>query len=511
MIATYRLQLSPGAGLRTPCARWCPTCASWGSRTCTCRPRCRRGRARRTATTSSIPRGSPTRWAGRRGCARWPARASQIVLDIVPNHMGVSDENRWWADERERARVFDYDPEDGWYRRFFDIDDLAGRARRGPRGVRPRPRQGPRARARRRGRRAAGRPPRRARRPGRLPGAAARRRRRARVGREDPRTPASRCATGRSRAPSATSSSTTPPRCSSTRRARRRSRGCPDAGEPLRGGRGAAQLEQATTTFAREVERLRELLRHRRRSRRRWRRCRSTAPTSSRGRGASRTPTARAIAAAADGRARRRAGAARARPRRVRHALPADLAAGHGQGRRGHRVLPLPAAARAQRGRRRPGALRALGRRLPRRQRGAGRALPAQPARHPDPRHQALGRRARAHRRAEHDGRRVGGAGRGAGCAEADAPDEHSAYLVLQTLVGVLADRARAARGLRREGAARGQARTTLGGARRGLRGGGAPLRAGSASSARPTASSPSPSASPPRAGARRWASCCSS
>ncbi len=39
--------------------------------------------------------------------------------------MGVSEENRWWADERERARVFDYDPADGWYRRFFDIDDLA--------------------------------------------------------------------------------------------------------------------------------------------------------------------------------------------------------------------------------------------------------------------------------------------------------------------------------------------------------------------------------------------------
>jgi (1->4)-alpha-D-glucan 1-alpha-D-glucosylmutase len=49
-----------------------------------------------------------------------------IVLDVVPNHMGVGDENRWWTDEDERARVFDYDPEDGWYRRFFDIDDLAG-------------------------------------------------------------------------------------------------------------------------------------------------------------------------------------------------------------------------------------------------------------------------------------------------------------------------------------------------------------------------------------------------
>jgi (1->4)-alpha-D-glucan 1-alpha-D-glucosylmutase len=53
------------------------------------------------------------------------AEGLKIVLDIVPNHMGASDENHWWADARERARVFDYDPADGWYRRFFDIDDLA--------------------------------------------------------------------------------------------------------------------------------------------------------------------------------------------------------------------------------------------------------------------------------------------------------------------------------------------------------------------------------------------------
>jgi len=49
-----------------------------------------------------------------------------IILDIVPNHMGTGDENRWWADEEERTRVFDVDPETGHYRRFFDIDDLAG-------------------------------------------------------------------------------------------------------------------------------------------------------------------------------------------------------------------------------------------------------------------------------------------------------------------------------------------------------------------------------------------------
>jgi (1->4)-alpha-D-glucan 1-alpha-D-glucosylmutase len=49
-----------------------------------------------------------------------------IILDIVPNHMGTGEENRWWADEAERVRVFDVDPETGHYRRFFDIDDLAG-------------------------------------------------------------------------------------------------------------------------------------------------------------------------------------------------------------------------------------------------------------------------------------------------------------------------------------------------------------------------------------------------
>jgi (1->4)-alpha-D-glucan 1-alpha-D-glucosylmutase len=49
-----------------------------------------------------------------------------IVLDIVPNHMAADDANPWWADEKTRAEVFDYDPETGWYRRFFDVDGLAG-------------------------------------------------------------------------------------------------------------------------------------------------------------------------------------------------------------------------------------------------------------------------------------------------------------------------------------------------------------------------------------------------
>jgi (1->4)-alpha-D-glucan 1-alpha-D-glucosylmutase len=48
-----------------------------------------------------------------------------LVLDIVPNHMAASAENRYWADEDLRAKYFDLDPATGRWRRFFDIDELA--------------------------------------------------------------------------------------------------------------------------------------------------------------------------------------------------------------------------------------------------------------------------------------------------------------------------------------------------------------------------------------------------
>jgi (1->4)-alpha-D-glucan 1-alpha-D-glucosylmutase len=52
--------------------------------------------------------------------------APGVVLDIVPNHMATGESNPFWADERLRTKVFDVDPETGWHRRFFTIDDLAG-------------------------------------------------------------------------------------------------------------------------------------------------------------------------------------------------------------------------------------------------------------------------------------------------------------------------------------------------------------------------------------------------
>ena len=49
-----------------------------------------------------------------------------VIVDIVPNHMAACDENRFWTDERLRRRFFDVDPVTGRHRRFFDIDELAG-------------------------------------------------------------------------------------------------------------------------------------------------------------------------------------------------------------------------------------------------------------------------------------------------------------------------------------------------------------------------------------------------
>jgi (1->4)-alpha-D-glucan 1-alpha-D-glucosylmutase len=48
-----------------------------------------------------------------------------IILDVVPNHMATDDGNRFWADPALREQFFDVDPVTGRWRRFFDIDELA--------------------------------------------------------------------------------------------------------------------------------------------------------------------------------------------------------------------------------------------------------------------------------------------------------------------------------------------------------------------------------------------------
>ena len=161
-------------------------------------------------------------------------------------------------------------------------------------------------------------------------------------------------------------------------------------------------------------------------------------------------------------------------PRAVPRALPAAHAGDPGQGRRGHRVLPLRAAARAVRGRRRPEPLRDRRRCVSRRQRRPRRALPAPPALQPDPRHEALGRCARADRRArrhggglDRGGARLARAVRAAACRAARPMPSRSTRSSRRSW----APGRSSPSGLRVhvQGAARGQAQHELGRARRRL------------------------------------------
>jgi (1->4)-alpha-D-glucan 1-alpha-D-glucosylmutase len=67
---------------------------------------------------------------GEEGFRRLAAAAHEagmgVIVDFVPNHMATSEENPYWSDPGLRAKFFDIDPETGWHRRFFTIDDLAG-------------------------------------------------------------------------------------------------------------------------------------------------------------------------------------------------------------------------------------------------------------------------------------------------------------------------------------------------------------------------------------------------
>ena len=49
-----------------------------------------------------------------------------LVLDTVPNHMATDPANPFWSDPALREQFFDLDPVSGRWRRFFDVDDLAG-------------------------------------------------------------------------------------------------------------------------------------------------------------------------------------------------------------------------------------------------------------------------------------------------------------------------------------------------------------------------------------------------
>ncbi|CAA9473620.1 MAG: GH13_26 / GH13 [uncultured Solirubrobacteraceae bacterium] len=121
--ATYRLQLSPDLDFRAA-AELVPYFRELGVSHLYLSPSLQA----RTGSTHGYDVVDPTRISAELGgeeAFRALAGAGLgVILDIVPNHMGAADENRWWADEERRGEVFDIDSETGFARRFFDIDDL---------------------------------------------------------------------------------------------------------------------------------------------------------------------------------------------------------------------------------------------------------------------------------------------------------------------------------------------------------------------------------------------------
>ena len=123
--ATYRLQLGPG--LRFDDVRaLVPYLRDLGISHLYLSP----SLTARSESTHGYDVVDPTRVSealgGEEGLRALAGEGLQIVLDIVPNHMRRSDDNPFWSDPRRRRRSFDIDPETGQYRRFFDVDDLAG-------------------------------------------------------------------------------------------------------------------------------------------------------------------------------------------------------------------------------------------------------------------------------------------------------------------------------------------------------------------------------------------------
>ncbi len=124
MRATYRLQLSPDQTF-ADVAALVPYLRDLGVSHLYLSPSLQA----REGSTHGYDVVDPTRVSqalgGEDGLRALRAAGLGIVLDIVPNHMGAGDENRWWTDPALKAQFFDVDPQTGFYRRFFDIDDLA--------------------------------------------------------------------------------------------------------------------------------------------------------------------------------------------------------------------------------------------------------------------------------------------------------------------------------------------------------------------------------------------------
>jgi len=126
MIATYRLQLTPDFGFAAA-RELVPYLRELGVSHLYLSPVLRARRGSKHGYDVVEPGRVSEDLGGEHGLRALCEAGLDVIVDVVPNHMAASEEeNPYWRDPQLRRRFFDLDEETGRHRRFFDIDELAG-------------------------------------------------------------------------------------------------------------------------------------------------------------------------------------------------------------------------------------------------------------------------------------------------------------------------------------------------------------------------------------------------
>lgn len=126
LVATYRLQLTPDFTL-VDAARVAGTVRSLGVSHLYLSPVWEARPGSRHGYDITDPTAVRAELGGEAALRRLAGTGLGLVADVVPNHMAADEEhNPFWRDPLWRASFFDLDWRTGAYRRFFDVDGLAG-------------------------------------------------------------------------------------------------------------------------------------------------------------------------------------------------------------------------------------------------------------------------------------------------------------------------------------------------------------------------------------------------
>jgi (1->4)-alpha-D-glucan 1-alpha-D-glucosylmutase len=123
--ATYRLQLTPEFGF-ADAERIVPYLQSLGVSHLYLSPVLEARHGSQHGYDGTDPTRVREELGGEAALRRLCAAGLGVILDVVPNHLAVSDENPFWSDPELRKQFFDVDLRTGLHRRFFDIGELAG-------------------------------------------------------------------------------------------------------------------------------------------------------------------------------------------------------------------------------------------------------------------------------------------------------------------------------------------------------------------------------------------------